>query len=217
MQIDIYSDVICPWCFIGKRRLERALSARPGLAVALRWRPFQLNPEMPPGGMDRQEYLAAKFGGAERAQTVYDRVLEAADQEGLGFDMGAIRRTPSTLNAHRLIRFAGPGPAQNRVVEALFRAYFCHGRDVGEVTELVDIATDSGLDGPAVRGYLESDREVGAIQAEDLRARLMGVDGVPCFVVDDRYALPGAVEPRAFLAFFDRRRDPETGARRAPA
>jgi predicted DsbA family dithiol-disulfide isomerase len=213
MRIDIYSDVVCPWCFIGKRRLERALAARPELEVAIEWRPFQLNPDMPPEGMDRRAYLAAKFGGAERASAIYDRILEAADGEGLNVDLGAIRRTPSTLNAHRLIRLAGPGAVQDRLVEALFRAYFCDGRDIGEVAELVAIATEAGLDGPAARAYLESDREVGAVQAEDLQARLMGIDGVPCFILDDRYALPGALEPQVFLSVFDRR---GTGGHAAP-
>lgn len=203
MRIDIYSDLICPWCFIGKRRLERALAARPGLEVALNWRAFQLNPDMPPGGMERGAYLAAKFGGAERAARVYDAVLTAAAGEGLGIDFDAIRRTPNTLQAHRLIRFAPAGEAQERVVEALFHAYFRHGRDIGDTETLIAVAAEAGLDAAAAREFLQSDRELAAVRAEDLRARTMGINGVPCFILDDRYALSGAQEPETLFAFLD--------------
>ena len=203
VRIDIYSDTICPWCFIGKRRLERALSERPGFDVALNWQPFQLNPDMAPEGMDRAAYLAAKFGGADRATHVYDAVLAAAEGEGLAIDLAAIRRTPNTLDSHRLIRFAKPGAAQDRVVESLFRAYFCDGRDIGDIEVLVAIAAEAGLDRQAVRAHLESDSEVSAVRAEDTRARTMGINAVPCFVLDDRYTLSGAHEPEAFFAFLE--------------
>ncbi len=203
MRIDIYSDVICPWCFIGKRRLERALAERPGLEVAFQWRAFQLNPDMPPGGMDRKAYLSAKFGGAEPAARVYDSVLTAAAGEGLGIDFDAIRRTPNTLLAHLLIRFAEPGAAQDRVVEALFDAYFRQGRDIGDKETLIAIAAEAGLDARAAGECLEDAGALAAVRAEDLRARSLGVTGVPCFIFDDRYALSGAQEPEALFPFFD--------------
>lgn len=203
MHIDIYSDPICPWCFIGKRRLERALAERPGLEVTVRWRAFQLNPDMAPDGMDRGAYLAAKFGGADRAAQVYQYVLAAARKEGLAIDLAAIRRTPNTLDAHRLIRFAGPGAVQDKVVEGLFRGYFLDGRDIGDREVLVAVAADAGLDGPAVSAFLDGDQEAAAVQAEDRRARMLGITGVPCFIFDDKYALTGAQEPAAFLPLFD--------------
>ena len=203
MRIDIYSDVICPWCFIGKRRLERALAERPGLEVAFHWRAFQLNPDMPPGGMERMAYLSAKFGGAEPAARVYEPVLTAAAGEGLGIDFDAIRRTPNTLLAHLLIRFAEPGAAQDRVVEALFDAYFRQGRDIGDKETLVAIAAEAGLDAPAAGEHLEDAGALAAVRAEDRRARGLGVTGVPCFILDDRYSLSGAQEPETLFAFFD--------------
>ena len=213
MRIDIYSDVICPWCFIGKRRLERALAERPGLEVAFHWRAFQLNPDMPPGGMDRKAYLSAKFGGAERGARVYQPVLTAAGGEGLGIDFDAIQRTPNTLLAHLLIRFAEPGAAQDRVVEALFDAYFRQGRDIGDKATLVAVAAEAGLDPRAVGEYLADEAELAAVRAEDQSARGMGVTGVPCFILEDRYALSGAQEPEALFAFFDLGRE----AAEAPA
>ncbi len=203
MRIDIYSDVICPWCFIGKRWLERALTERPGLEVDFQWRAFQLNPDMPPGGMDRAAYLSAKFGGAERSAQVYQPVRTAAAGEGLGIDFDAIPRTPNTLLAHLLIRFAEPGPAQDRVVESLFHAYFRQGRDIGDKETLVAAAAEAGLDPGAAGEYLEDAEALAAVRAEDQRARAMGVTGVPCFVLDDRYVLSGAQEPAALLVFFD--------------
>ncbi len=203
MRIDIFSDPICPWCLIGKRRLDRALTERPGLEVALNWRAFQLNPDMAPEGMDRKAYLAAKFGGPERAAEVYRSVQAAARKDGLDIDLAAIRRTPSTLDAHRLIRFAEPDGAQARVVEGLFRGYFFEGRDIGDRRVLVAIAADAGLDGPAIAAFLDGDEAAAEVRAEDREARVLGITGVPCFIIDGRFAISGAQEPEAFLALFD--------------
>ena len=203
MRIDIFSDPICPWCLIGKRRLDRALAERPGLEVALNWRAYQLNPDMAPEGMDRKAYLAAKFGGPERAAEVYRLVQAAARKDGLDIDLAAIRRTPSTLDAHRLIRFAEPDGAQARVVEGLFRGYFFEGRDIGDRRVLVAIAADAGLDGPAVAAFLDGDEAAAEVRAEDREARVLGITGVPCFIIDGRFAISGAQEPEAFLALFD--------------
>ncbi|MCK6454087.1 MAG: DsbA family oxidoreductase [Alphaproteobacteria bacterium] len=203
MRIDIFSDVICPWCFIGKRRLDKALALRPQPDLQLRWRAFQLNPGMPEEGMDRQAYLAAKFGGAESAQRIYDTVGAAGAREGIAFAFDRIKRTPNTVAAHRLIRFAEARGRQDAVVEALFHAYFLDGRLVGEKPVLAAIAGESGLDASEARAFLDGPEETEAVLAEDAFARRLGIGGVPCFIVDGKYALSGAQEPEAFLPVFD--------------
>jgi len=202
MRIDIISDTICPWCFIGKRRLERALTASPGVTPEIAWHPFQLNPDMPPEGMDRSHYLEAKFGGAARARDIYRVVTRAAQSAGLGLDIEAIRRTPNTLASHRLIYRARADGRQQAVVEALFQAYFLDGRDIGQVPVLADIAAAAGLDRDVVRAYLESDQDQDLVRAEDVRARKLGINGVPCFIIDGRYAVSGAQEPEVFQQVF---------------
>ncbi len=199
VRIEIISDVVCPWCFIGKRRLERALAARPDIRPEVVWRAYQLNPDMPPDGMDRQSYLAAKFGSAENAARIYAHITETGAEEGLAFDFDRIRRTPNTIDAHRLIRFAGENGDQDKVVELLFRRYFQEGVDIGDVENLAAVAADAGLDPDAVRAHLGSDRDVEAVRAEDLDARRMGVTGVPCFIADRRYAISGAQAPEVFI------------------
>ena len=159
MQIDIISDTICPWCFIGKRRFERALSMRPQSTLEIRWLPFQLNPTMPSDGMDRRQYLAAKFGGAERAERQYDRLRETGREEGIDFAFENIKSTPNTINSHRLIYFAQNTGKQEAIVEALFQAYFLDGEDLGDIDVLTKIATAAGLDRAAVARYLVSDQD----------------------------------------------------------
>jgi len=200
MLIEIFSDVICPWCFIGRRRLARALEARPGLDAAIRWRAFQLNPEMPAEGMARREYLALKFG-AQGGGPAYDRIRETGRSEGIEFRFEAIERTPSTLAAHRLIRESGEG--QTALVDALFDAYFLNGEDIGDLAQLVDIACRAGWDRQAAEALLVSDTALQEVRQEDARARAMGIQGVPCFVVDRRYAISGAQEPEYFAPLFD--------------
>jgi predicted DsbA family dithiol-disulfide isomerase len=203
IHIDIVSDVICPWCFIGKRRFERALKLRPDLEASVSWRAFQLNPDMPPGGMDRQQYLSLKFGGPMQARRVYAAVEQAGASEGIDFAFERIRRTPNTTDAHRLIRFATMEGNAEPVVEALFRAYFLEGRDIGDPGELVEIARTAGLEARAAAAWLASERGRDAVLAEDRAARRAGVEGVPCFIVDGGYALSGAQEPEFFLPLFD--------------
>ncbi len=171
MLIEVISDVVCPWCFIGKRRLERALAARPETGVEVVWRTFQLNPDMPPEGMDRKRYLAVKFGSAKRAASVYKQISETGAGDGIAFDFDAIRRTPNTIDAHRLIRFAAESDKagrQDQVVEQLFRRYFLEGGDIGEVDSLVEVAAQAGLDDDAVRAHLGSDRDIEAVRTEVL-------------------------------------------------
>lgn len=204
MQIDIFFDLVCPWCFIGKRRMDRALAARPGLRVEFRWQPFQLNPSMPPGGMDRRDYLSAKFGGSGRAAQIYAMVAETAERDGLKLELDAIRRTPNTLDAHRLARYAARwdrDPAM--VAEAIFRAYFQEGRDIGNRGVLADIGEEMTLDRQDVVEHLDSRADINHVRTADAAARRMGIQAVPCFVFDRRYALSGAQEPESFIPMFD--------------
>lgn len=203
MRIDIFSDVICPWCFIGKKRLEKALELRPLPDLQIHWRAFQLNPGMPEEGMDRQAYLAAKFGGPESAQRIYDTVGAAGRRSGVAFAFDKITRTPNTVAAHRLVRFAERFGRQDAMVEGLFQSYFLEGRNLSDKDSLAEIAAAAGLDRAAVRGYLDSDEDTETVLAEDAYARKLGIGGVPCFIVDGRYALSGAQEPEAFLPVFD--------------
>jgi predicted DsbA family dithiol-disulfide isomerase len=202
MKIDVISDTVCPWCFVGKRRLERALAEYAGPDPEIAWHPFQLNPEMPREGMDRALYLEMKFGGEARAKDVYRIIDEAASGESLNFDLQKIGRTPNTLDSHRLIHFADDRGKQQQVVEALFAAYFRDGADIGDHATLSDIAASVGLDRTEVSDYLASDQDVDLIQQRDQSARTMGVNGVPCFIVNGKYAVSGAQDPEVFLQVF---------------
>ena len=219
MIVDNYSDTICPWCFIGKRRLERALAVRPQPNVIFRWRPFQLNPDMPFEGMERQTYLALKFGGAENAQRVYDHIASAGDEEGIPFNFAGIRRTPNTLNSHRLIRMAEDSEAADvdAVVQALFDAYFLEERDIGQTEVLSEIAAGAGLDQADVEHRLAGDEGIDLIRNEDTFARRSGITGVPCFVFNARYALPGAQPPEVLLRMFETVQSEDQAALRARA
>ena len=204
--VDVYSDVVCPWCYIGKRKLEQALArlGEENLTVTPTWRAFQLNPDMPPSGMARQDYVAAKFGGPERAKEIYARVAAAGNEVGIAFQFDKIERQPNTIHAHRLIRFAGLKgtgrrpvaslglPRQDAVVEALFRAFFLEFRDIGDIASLSDIASDAGLDRQTVFDFLSSDAESSATQLEDETARRLGISGVPFFIFGGKYAVSGA-------------------------
>jgi len=203
MRIEVVSDTICPWCYIGKRRLERALAMRSQEPFEVSWRPFQLNPTMPAGGIDHDKYLVAKFGSAERAGRQYERISSAGREEGIAFRFDLIRRTPNTVNSHRLLRFAARSGVQNTLAELLFEAYFLHGRDIGLDSELVDLARIAGLDAKAARAFLASDRDRAEVLAEDDRVRMTGVNGVPCFIIEDQYAVSGAQSPEIFLQIFD--------------
>lgn len=203
MRIDIVSDVICPWCFIGKRRLEWALALRPELPGEITWRPFQLNPDMPAEGVDRRAYLAAKFGGAAHADRIYASVTEAGATVDIPFAFERIRRTPNTRDAHRLIRYAAANGRADALVEALFQGYFITGRDIGDRATLAAIAGDVGLDAGEVGDWLASPAELEQVLAEDRGARRIGINAVPCFIFDQQYAVSGAQEPEFFLPVFD--------------
>ncbi len=202
MIIDIVSDAICPWCYIGKRRIEKALVIAPQPDLQIGWRPFQLNPDMPAEGMERSEYLRRKFGDSAGGNR-YQAVEDAGRGEDIPFAFDRIKRTPNTILAHRLIRFAQRDERQDEVVEALFRAYFTHGADIGRVDTLVGVTNALGMDDARVRAYLESDEDREAIQAEDKFARQIGIQGVPCFIIDRKFAVSGAQPPDTFLEIFE--------------
>ncbi|MGF1594878.1 MAG: DsbA family oxidoreductase [Kiloniellaceae bacterium] len=203
IQIDIFSDTVCPWCLIGKRRLETALSERPDLEVAIRWRTFQLNPMMPRAGMDRQNYLAMKFGGPENARHLYERIRQAGAEDGIDFNFEAIVRTPNTLDSHRLIRWAAGRGRHNETVEALFQAYFLRGEDIGATAVLSAAAESAGLDPAEARAFLQSGELESEIAEEDRQARNLGIDGVPCFIFNGRHALAGAQPPKVLVQMLD--------------
>ncbi|WP_394199738.1 DsbA family oxidoreductase [Litoreibacter albidus] len=195
IKLDIISDVICPWCYIGKAHLDRALEANPDHPFTIEWHPFQLNPTMPEGGMDRREYLEHKFGGKEGAVRVYGQIAEAAEAAGLDIDFGAIQRTPNTINAHRLIHWAGLEGRQTAVVSKLFKAYFKEGRDIGNTDVLLDIAETAEMDRDMVARLMATDQDVDDIRARDANARERGVTGVPTHIVASQHVLPGAQQP----------------------
>ncbi len=204
LTVDVISDVICPWCYIGKRRLEKAMGLAGRRDVRVRWHPFQLNPQMPREGMSRRAYRTAKFGSWERSLALDAQVREAGRGEGIDFAFEKQERTPNTFDAHRLIGLADREEVQDAVVEALFRAYFTEGRDVGERRTLLDIVARAGLDRVMAAAMLDDGEGLEAIRAAEERARRAGVQGVPFFMINGEVALSGAQPPGAFLDAFDR-------------
>lgn len=204
LKIDVISDVVCPWCFIGRRRLGAALSLmaerEPGIQPLVSWHPFQLNPDLPREGIDRAAYLEAKFGGRARAGEIYERVRAAGRTVGIDFEFDRIERQPNTLDAHRLIAWAQEQGAAEDAVERLFRAYFLEGRFVGDRAVLAAIAGEAGLDSTAAGSMLASDERVVDIAAMDRRVRELGVGGVPFFIFDSRVAVSGAQESETLVA-----------------
>ncbi|MEL6202542.1 MAG: DsbA family oxidoreductase [Pseudomonadota bacterium] len=195
LPVDVISDVMCPWCLIGKRRLEAAAATvADEIALEVNWRPFQLDATLPDEGLDRKTYLENKFGGPERAKEIYSHIEQTGMQEGIEFAFASIAVSPNTLNAHRLVRFAGEASleAQNAVVEALFNGFFLEGAHIGDLDVLAEIATKSGMDRVATLGRLASDEARAETEAEVARASQMGVTGVPCFIFDRKIAVMGA-------------------------
>ena len=204
LAIDIISDVVCPWCYVGKRRLEAALAqyaVDASQPVEVRWRAFQLNPDIPAGGVDRRSYLEQKFGGPERAKQIYARIKAAGEEVGISFNFDRIVRQPNTVDAHRLIAWAqDTDPAvSDALIERLFRAYFVEGIDIGNFDALASLAGDAGFDATAARAWLASDAGRAAIEAEEQRARALGVTGVPFFVFNQRLAVSGAQPSEVLL------------------
>ncbi len=192
IRLDILSDIACPWCYVGKAYLDRALEAHADHPFTIEWHPFQLNPEMPKDGMDRRSYMEAKFGGKEGAVRAYAPLVQHAERAGVELNFDKIAKTPNTLDAHRLIHWAGLEGRQTPMVAALFRALWRDGRDVGDADVLADIAGEVGLDRAMMRRLLEGDGDVEDIRARDAHARERGVTGVPTFVIANQHVLQGA-------------------------
>jgi predicted DsbA family dithiol-disulfide isomerase len=204
VQIDFISDTVCPWCFIGKRRLKRAMAMRPDLAFDVRYRPYRLDPAVPKGGVERQAYIAQKFGknsGMAEAQKV---IAAEGAKEGIEFDFAAIRVAPNTLDSHRLIRWAALTGVQDEVVERLFAAYFENGEDIGDIRVLADIADVSGMDGAEVADMLESEQDLALVEREDRLAHEIGVTGVPAMIFANKVAVSGAREPDVLITVIDK-------------
>ena len=201
--IEVVFDLVCPWCFLGSRRLRRMLRNRPDLAADILWRPFLLHPDLAPQGVPRQDYLARKFGGEERARRVHGTMAELGRAEGISFRFDRIRRVPHSLDAHRLVRWAGRFGAADPMVDALFETYFTAGADLGDPAVLAAVAAGQGLDPAAARRFLSSASEVEAVHADNLRAHRLGINGVPCFVIAGHHAIAGAQEPEVLERLLD--------------
>ena len=192
--IDVISDVICPWCFLGKRRLDKALALLDNIEVMVHWRPFALDPSIPPQGMDRTEYLTNKFGAA-RLSTLHDPLIAAAKSDGIAFHFERVTRTPNTLDAHRLIRWAHTVDRQHDMAERLFMAYWSEGKDVGDRAVLAREAGTAGLNAAQITELLDSDQDVEEVKSEIAHAANIGVSGVPTYIFAQSYALVGAQPP----------------------
>jgi predicted DsbA family dithiol-disulfide isomerase len=194
LTIDIVSDVVCPWCYVGEKRLEAALADEAG-PVVVRWRPYQLDPTIPEAGLDRAEYMAKKFGNSGRLQSVHDNLTRLGAELGLPFAFDKIKRSPNTLDAHRLIRWAATAGVQAEVVDRLFKAFFVEGRDVGDRKVLVELSGECGLDAGQVEKALAEGADADLVREEIEEAQTMGVSGVPFFIFGGRVGVPGAAEP----------------------
>ncbi|MEO8158592.1 MAG: DsbA family oxidoreductase [Betaproteobacteria bacterium] len=210
-QIDVISDVVCPWCFIGKRNLERALEMwqvqHPDEAPVVRWHPFQLNPDLPASGVPRKQYLENKFGGPARAKEIYARVSAAGERVGIDFAFDSIQVQPNTIDAHRLMHHAGELGKQDAMAEVIFRRYFLEGADLTNRETLADIAQQAGLDRDETLAYLAGDADRELIEEQDRRARTIGVEGVPFFIFNQRLALSGAQPPEVIVEAMEKARE----------
>jgi predicted DsbA family dithiol-disulfide isomerase len=194
LTIDVVSDVVCPWCYLGEKRLEAALADESG-PVAVRWRPYQLDPTIPAGGLDRAEYMENKFGKSGRLQSVHDNLTRLGAEVGVPFAFDQIKRSPNTLDAHRLIRWSASAGLQEKVVDRLFKGYFVEGRDIGDRAVLIEIAGQCGLDAKLVEKLLAEGADADLVRQEIEQAQAMGVSGVPFFILAGRIGVPGAQEP----------------------
>ena len=203
MQIDIVSDTVCPWCYVGKHRLERALALRPDIAFDVRWRAFRLDPTVPKEGYDRREYMRAKFGDSPQAREMQNALKAAGDSEGIAFAFDRIERRPDTLDSHCLIRWAGSAGLQNEIVERIFEAYFEEGRDIGNSDVLVEIASEGGMDSALVADLFEQGADRELVEREDALAHRMGISGVPSFIFQNKYVISGAHDPEQLVRVID--------------
>ncbi|MEQ9589255.1 MAG: DsbA family oxidoreductase [Parvibaculaceae bacterium] len=205
MQLDVISDTVCPWCYIGKKRLDKAVSAwdRKDVEIAISWRPYQLDATIPAEGVDRQKYYERKFG-SERAKEAGKMISELGEKEGINFAFDQIKRSPNTLDSHRLVRWAGSAGLQMEAVELLFKRYFEEGEDVGKAEVLIEVASDIGMDVALVKELLASDADRKQVEYEDHMAREMGVTGVPCFLFENKFSVVGAQDVETLTKVFAR-------------
>ncbi|MFC3124833.1 DsbA family oxidoreductase [Pseudoroseomonas globiformis] len=209
LEVEVVFDLVCPWCFLGTRRLRRALTRRSDIHAHIRWRPFLLHPELGSGGASRQDHLARKFGGEERARRLHATMTELGRSEGIPFCFDRIKKIPSSIDAHRLVRFAEHMDQADAVVDALFTAHFCDGADIGHLPTLTSIGTRCGLEERVVHRFLLEGRETEAVHSENLRAHRLGINGVPCFVITGQqgggvgHAVAGAQEPEVLERLMD--------------
>ena len=203
MEIDIIFDTVCPWCFIGKKRLENALASRLLITVKPNWKPFLLNPEIPTEGIDRTAYLIKKFGSEARINHFYGAIGEAGQSVEIDFAFERINKTPNSVNSHRLVRFAGQHGRAGDVVEALFGEFFINGRDIGDIDVLVDIAAAHGLDTVDLRNYLQSTDDVELIYNENIQAHRLGINGVPSYAFNEKFLISGAQDPMVLARMMD--------------
>jgi predicted DsbA family dithiol-disulfide isomerase len=205
MQIDVYSDIVCPWCFIGKRRLERALvQTNRAKDVPVRWRPFELNPTMTKMGMGRRAYLEAKFGGPSEVKAMQDRVVAVGASVGIDFAFDRIVKTPNTFDAHRLVWFAQQRGRQDEVVEELFHGYFVEGLDIGDSETLTSLAVRAGIDGENVRQMLDTEEGAEAVRQEEVRGHQLGITSVPYFALNGQKGISGAQPIETFVIAIQR-------------
>lgn len=197
ISVDVVSDVVCPWCYVGQKRLEAALASVSDVQVELRWRPYQLDPSIPRGGMDRKQYMLAKFGSEERLREIHDRIAEAGREAGIDFAFDRITVSPNTLDAHRVLRWAGPlgNGIQNRLARRLFQLYFEEGQNIGDHRVLAGAARDAAMDVAVVEALLPTDADAQEVTKEIETAQRMGIRGVPCYLLEGKYAVMGAQDP----------------------
>lgn len=207
MLLEIFADTVCPWCYIGKRRLMRALANRPQPGLVIRWRAFQLNPGMPMAGIDRAQYMTAKFGSLERAQRVFDSVARVGRNEGIHFAFDRIQRTPNTLRSHRLLQAAAKIGREAALLDRLYVSYFTEGVDIGDPDKLIELAAEAGLSTETAHAAVEGIPEIDLALAEDFQSRRLGITGVPYFIFNGRFGLSGAQEPEVLYSMFDLARE----------
>lgn len=210
-KLDIVSDIACPWCYVGTGFLMRALEARPDHPFRIEWHPYQLDPEIPPEGLDRAAYMAAKFGSAAAVEKIHGPLLAQAAKAGVAVDLAAISRTPNTLDAHRLIHWAGLEGRQTAMVQALFRAYWHDGRDIGDPGTLARIAGAAGLDEALIRRLLASDADRDEIRARIAHSQARGVRAVPTFIIAERHVVQGAQPSELWTEVIDEIADRDEG------
>jgi predicted DsbA family dithiol-disulfide isomerase len=207
MQIDIVSDTVCPWCFIGKRRIARAMAMRPDVSFEVFWRPYRLDPTIPREGVDRRAYLKAKFGDSPRSSAMGDAIRSEGAGEGIEFAFDKIAKSPNTLDSHRLVRWSASAGVQDEVVEGLFRAYFIDGKDIGDAAVLASVAAEAGMDGELVTSLLAGDGDLESVEREAGLANEMGITGVPTFIFDSKFMISGAREAELLVRVIDKARE----------